>query len=174
MDKICPKHVELILEINKTVIVASRWFLYYLTYIDDARSNTNQVYKRKNLRNSAKWRHNMQFQLGHCNLVTDLSKLQRSTLAFYWMILRKILRWFLCKPCKLSFYRAIGGCAVCSTGCTTLRYSTKINWRLWRILFLSKPGESDVTAPSGKGWRYEATLVLTFVSQGNETPLPIE
>ena len=30
--------------INKTVIVASRWFLYYLTYIDDARSNTNQVY----------------------------------------------------------------------------------------------------------------------------------
>ena len=44
MDKICPKHVELILEINKTVVVASRWFLYYLTYIDDARSNTNQVY----------------------------------------------------------------------------------------------------------------------------------
>jgi len=32
------------LEINKTVIVASRWFLLYLTYIDDARSNTNQVY----------------------------------------------------------------------------------------------------------------------------------
>jgi len=31
------------LEINKTVIVASRWFLFYLTYIDDARSNTNQV-----------------------------------------------------------------------------------------------------------------------------------
>ena len=29
--KVCPKHVELILEINKTVIVASRWFLYYLT-----------------------------------------------------------------------------------------------------------------------------------------------
>ena len=23
------------MEINKTVIVASRWFLYYLTYIDD-------------------------------------------------------------------------------------------------------------------------------------------
>ena len=44
MSKFCPKHVELILEINKTVIVASRWFLYYLTYIDDARSNTNQVY----------------------------------------------------------------------------------------------------------------------------------
>ena len=40
---VCPKHVELILEINKTVIVASRWFLYYLTYIDDVRSNTNQV-----------------------------------------------------------------------------------------------------------------------------------
>jgi len=34
---------ELILEINKTVIAASRWFLYYLTYIDDAPSNTNQV-----------------------------------------------------------------------------------------------------------------------------------
>jgi len=32
------------LEINKIVIVASRWFLFYLTYIDDARSNTNQVY----------------------------------------------------------------------------------------------------------------------------------
>jgi len=30
---------------NKTVIVASRWFLYYLTYIDDARSNTNQVHR---------------------------------------------------------------------------------------------------------------------------------
>ena len=32
------------LEINKTVIVASRWFLFYLTYIDDARSHTNQDY----------------------------------------------------------------------------------------------------------------------------------
>ena len=42
--KVCPKHVELILEVNKTVIVASRWFLYYLTYIDDARLNTNQVW----------------------------------------------------------------------------------------------------------------------------------
>ena len=31
------------MEINKTVIVASRWFLYYLTYIDDVRSNINQV-----------------------------------------------------------------------------------------------------------------------------------
>ena len=30
------------LEINKTVIVASRWFPYYLTYIDDAQSNTNR------------------------------------------------------------------------------------------------------------------------------------
>ena len=40
--KVCPKHVELILEINKTDIVTSRWFLYYLTYIDDARWNTNQ------------------------------------------------------------------------------------------------------------------------------------
>ena len=46
MKEDCPKHVELILEINKTVIVASRWFLYYLTYMDDARSNTNQVYKK--------------------------------------------------------------------------------------------------------------------------------
>ena len=26
------QHVELFLEINKTVIVASRWFLYYLTF----------------------------------------------------------------------------------------------------------------------------------------------
>ena len=44
MGKICPKHIELILEINKTVIVASCWFLYYLNYIDDARSNTNQTH----------------------------------------------------------------------------------------------------------------------------------
>ena len=35
MGKVCPKHVELILEINKTVIVASRWFLYYLIYTHD-------------------------------------------------------------------------------------------------------------------------------------------
>ena len=41
MGIICPKHVELTLEINKTVTVASRWFLYYLTYIYDARSNRN-------------------------------------------------------------------------------------------------------------------------------------
>ena len=33
--KVCPKHIELNLEINKTVIVASRWFLYYLTYLVD-------------------------------------------------------------------------------------------------------------------------------------------
>ena len=32
------------LEINKTLIVVSRWFLYYLTYIEDARSNTNQYF----------------------------------------------------------------------------------------------------------------------------------
>ena len=38
-------------EINKTVIVASRWFLCYLTCIDDARWNTNQVNER-NLSNS--------------------------------------------------------------------------------------------------------------------------
>jgi len=41
--------VELILEINKTVIVASRWFLYYFTYTDGARSNTNQVWHIVNL-----------------------------------------------------------------------------------------------------------------------------
>ena len=28
MGKVCPKHVELILKIDKTVIVASSWFLY--------------------------------------------------------------------------------------------------------------------------------------------------
>ena len=32
------------MEINKTVIVASHLFLYYLIYIDDARSDTNQVH----------------------------------------------------------------------------------------------------------------------------------
>ena len=37
------KSFELILEINETVIVASHWFLYYLTYIDDAGSNKNQI-----------------------------------------------------------------------------------------------------------------------------------
>ena len=31
--KVCPKHVELILEINKTVIVASRWFPHYLVVL---------------------------------------------------------------------------------------------------------------------------------------------
>jgi len=30
MDKICPKNVELILEINKIVIVASSWFFYII------------------------------------------------------------------------------------------------------------------------------------------------
>jgi hypothetical protein len=89
-----------------------------------------RVDKRKNLRKSAKWRHSMQLQLCHSNLVTDLSQLQRSTLALFWMILRKILRWFLCKPCKLSFNRTVGGCAVCSTGYTTLSYNQKINWRM--------------------------------------------
>jgi hypothetical protein len=38
MSKICPKHVELILEINKTVIVASSWcsillYLYYVCFL---------------------------------------------------------------------------------------------------------------------------------------------
>jgi hypothetical protein len=42
--KVCPKHVGLILKINKTVIVASSWCsIFYFTYIDDARSNINQV-----------------------------------------------------------------------------------------------------------------------------------
>jgi hypothetical protein len=42
MGKICPKHVELILEINKTVIVASRWFsiLLYLQTLDVYRPAT--------------------------------------------------------------------------------------------------------------------------------------
>jgi hypothetical protein len=41
--KICPKHVELILEINKLLLLHLVGFLYYFTYIDDVRSNTNQV-----------------------------------------------------------------------------------------------------------------------------------
>ena len=41
--KVCPKYVELILEINKTVIVASRWFLYYLNY--KLRLNTTNFYE---------------------------------------------------------------------------------------------------------------------------------
>ena len=32
------------MEINETVIVASRWFPYYLTYIDYAQSNKNQIF----------------------------------------------------------------------------------------------------------------------------------
>jgi heme/copper-type cytochrome/quinol oxidase subunit 4 len=39
----CPKHVELILEINKLLLLHLVGFLYYFTYIDDARSNTNQI-----------------------------------------------------------------------------------------------------------------------------------
>ena len=35
------------LEINKSLIIASRWFLYYLTYIDDAWSNTNHVFLKE-------------------------------------------------------------------------------------------------------------------------------
>jgi hypothetical protein len=38
-----PEHVELILEINKLLLLYLVGFLYYFTYIDDARSNTNQV-----------------------------------------------------------------------------------------------------------------------------------
>ena len=44
MGKICPKRVELILEINKLLLLHLVGFLYYLTYIDDARLNTNQKY----------------------------------------------------------------------------------------------------------------------------------
>jgi hypothetical protein len=44
MDKFCPKHVELILEINKFLLLHLFGFLYYFTYIDDARSDTNQVF----------------------------------------------------------------------------------------------------------------------------------
>jgi hypothetical protein len=43
MGKICSKHVELILEINKLLLLHLVDFLYYFPYIDDARSNTNQV-----------------------------------------------------------------------------------------------------------------------------------
>jgi hypothetical protein len=32
--KVCPKHVELILEINKTIIVASRWFSILLYRVE--------------------------------------------------------------------------------------------------------------------------------------------
>ena len=42
MGKICPKHVDLILEINKLLLLHLVGFLYYFTYIDDARSNTNK------------------------------------------------------------------------------------------------------------------------------------
>jgi hypothetical protein len=41
---VCPKHVELILEINKLLLLHLVGFLYYFTYIVDARSNTNQPY----------------------------------------------------------------------------------------------------------------------------------
>jgi hypothetical protein len=41
---ICPKHVELILKINKHLFVASSWsWFYYIANIEDARSNTNQM-----------------------------------------------------------------------------------------------------------------------------------
>ena len=43
MGKIFPKHVELIWEINKLILLHLVGFLYYFTYIDDARSNTNQM-----------------------------------------------------------------------------------------------------------------------------------
>jgi hypothetical protein len=42
---VCPKHVELILKINKTVIVASSWFSYLLYLHWWRRSNTNQVHQ---------------------------------------------------------------------------------------------------------------------------------
>jgi len=66
------------LEISKTVIVASRWFLYYLTYIDDARSNTNQVSDRflKNTQNM-KFHENLssRAKLFHADRWTDMMNL---------------------------------------------------------------------------------------------------
>jgi len=44
MGKVCPKHVELILEINKLLLLHLIGFLYYFTYTDDARSNTNHCF----------------------------------------------------------------------------------------------------------------------------------
>jgi hypothetical protein len=41
--KVSPKRVELILEINKLLLLQLVGFLYYFTYNDDAWSNTNQV-----------------------------------------------------------------------------------------------------------------------------------
>jgi hypothetical protein len=50
MQKItfCPKHVELILKINKhcyLLHLVGSWF-YYIAYIEDAQSNTNQKKKK--------------------------------------------------------------------------------------------------------------------------------
>jgi len=42
LAKDCPKHTELILEINKLLLLHLVGFLHYFTYTDDARSNTNQ------------------------------------------------------------------------------------------------------------------------------------
>ena len=39
--KVCSKHVELILDINKLLLLHLVDFLCYFTYNDDARSNTN-------------------------------------------------------------------------------------------------------------------------------------
>jgi len=43
MGKICPKHVELILEINQSLLLHVVGLYVLFTYIDDARSNTNQI-----------------------------------------------------------------------------------------------------------------------------------
>jgi len=40
--KVYPKYFELILEINKLLLLHLVGFLYYFTYIDYARSNRNQ------------------------------------------------------------------------------------------------------------------------------------
>jgi hypothetical protein len=44
MCKNCPKHVELILEISKSLLLHVVGLSTLFTYIDDARSNTNQIY----------------------------------------------------------------------------------------------------------------------------------
>jgi len=43
MDKNCPKHVELILEINKSLLLHLVGLSMLFTYIDDTWSNTNQI-----------------------------------------------------------------------------------------------------------------------------------
>jgi len=49
VGKICPKYVELILEINKSLLLHLVCFSILFTYIDEARSNTNQYSVFKHL-----------------------------------------------------------------------------------------------------------------------------